>query len=146
MNIGTKHRKKLSVSEIAVTNRELRWAAHLKNVHADMNGILRKTSNLFQDIVCYDSIDDSPYYVFVALCIVVIVVSLIFKMAYFLSWPVRELLKKARVRLDLLQVSLSLSYRSTVVYITWRSTERRSEKERLVKSRFKTEPKIQDLL
>jgi ABC-type Fe3+-siderophore transport system permease subunit len=28
---------------------------------------------------------DSPYYVFVALCIVVIVVSLIFKMAYFLS-------------------------------------------------------------
>jgi hypothetical protein len=27
-------------------------------------------------------IDDSPYYVFVALCIVVIVVSLIFKMAY----------------------------------------------------------------
>jgi hypothetical protein len=41
---------------------------------------------------------DSPYYVFVALCIVVIVVSLIFKMAYFLSWPVQELLKKARVR------------------------------------------------
>jgi hypothetical protein len=31
------------------------------------------------------AIDDSPYYVFVALCIVVIVVSLIFKMAYFLS-------------------------------------------------------------
>jgi hypothetical protein len=30
-------------------------------------------------------INDSPYYVFVALCIVVIVVSLIFKMAYFLS-------------------------------------------------------------
>jgi hypothetical protein len=30
-------------------------------------------------------IDDSPYYVFVVLCIVVIVVSLIFKMAYFLS-------------------------------------------------------------
>jgi hypothetical protein len=28
---------------------------------------------------------DSPYYVFVALCIVVIVVSLIFKIAYFLS-------------------------------------------------------------
>jgi hypothetical protein len=43
-------------------------------------------------------IRDSPYYVFVALCIVVIVVSLIFKMAYFLSWPVQELLKKARVR------------------------------------------------
>jgi hypothetical protein len=43
-------------------------------------------------------IDDSPYYVFVALCIVVIVVSLKFKMAYFLSWPVQELLKKARVR------------------------------------------------
>ena len=37
---------------------------------------------------------DSPYYVFVALCIVVIVVSLIFKMAYFLSCPVQELLKK----------------------------------------------------
>jgi hypothetical protein len=51
--------------------------------------------------------------------------------------------------LDLLQVSLSLSYRSTIVYITWRSTERRSEKDRLVnfgKSRFKTEPKMQDLL
>jgi hypothetical protein len=32
-----------------------------------------------------ETIDDSPYYVFVALCIVVIVVSLIFKMAYFLS-------------------------------------------------------------
>ena len=32
-----------------------------------------------------DVIDDSPYYVFVALCIVVIVVSLIFRMAYFLS-------------------------------------------------------------
>jgi hypothetical protein len=31
----------------------------------------------------------------------------------------------------LLQVSLSLSYRSTIVYITWRSTEGRSEKERL---------------
>jgi hypothetical protein len=30
-------------------------------------------------------IDDSPYYVFLALCIVVIVVSLIFKMVYFLS-------------------------------------------------------------
>ena len=28
---------------------------------------------------------DSPYYVYAALCIVVIVVSLIFKMAYFLS-------------------------------------------------------------
>jgi hypothetical protein len=40
------------------------------------------------------TIDDSPYYVFVALCIVVIVVSLIFKMAYFLSRPVQELLKK----------------------------------------------------
>ena len=51
--------------------------------------------------------------------------------------------------LDLLQVSLSLSYRSTIVYITRRSTERRSEKDRLVnfgKSRFKTEPKMQDLL
>jgi hypothetical protein len=36
------------------------------------------------------AIDDSPYYVFVALCIVVIVVWLIFKMAYFL--------RKARVR------------------------------------------------
>jgi hypothetical protein len=34
--------------------------------------------------------------------------------------------------LDLLQVSLSLSYRSTIVYITWRSMEGRSEKERLV--------------
>jgi hypothetical protein len=32
-----------------------------------------------------ETIDDSPYYVFVALCIVVIVVSLLFKMAYFLS-------------------------------------------------------------
>ena len=31
----------------------------------------------------HESIDDSPYYVFVALCIVVIVVSLIFEMAYF---------------------------------------------------------------
>jgi glucan phosphoethanolaminetransferase (alkaline phosphatase superfamily) len=41
---------------------------------------------------------DSPYYVFVALCIVVIVVSLIFKMAYFLPWPVQEPLKKARVK------------------------------------------------
>ena len=54
-----------------------------------------------------------------------------------------------RVDVDLLQVSLSLLYRSTIVYITWRSTERRSEKERLVnfgKSRFKTEPKMQDLL
>jgi hypothetical protein len=30
----------------------------------------------------------------IPLCIVVIVVSLIFKMAYFLSWPVQELLKK----------------------------------------------------
>jgi hypothetical protein len=38
-------------------------------------------------------IDDSPCYVFVALCIVVIVVSLIFKMAYFLSWPVQEVFK-----------------------------------------------------
>jgi hypothetical protein len=37
-----------------------------------------------------------------------------------------------RATLDLLQVSLSLSYRSTIVYITWRSTEGRSEKERLV--------------
>jgi hypothetical protein len=36
-------------------------------------------------LVRYSAIDDSPYYVFVALCIVVIVVSLIFKMAYFLS-------------------------------------------------------------
>jgi hypothetical protein len=56
---------------------------------------------------------------------------------------------KAHTDLDLLQVSLSLSYRSTIVYITWRSTEGRSEKERLVnfgKSRFKTEPKMQDLL
>jgi hypothetical protein len=41
---------------------------------------------------------DSHYYVFVALCIVVIVVSLIFKMAYFLSWPTQEPLKKARVK------------------------------------------------
>ena len=35
-------------------------------------------------VMC-DVVLDSPYYVFVALCIVVIVVSLIFKMAYFLS-------------------------------------------------------------
>ena len=58
-------------------------------------------------------------------------------------------LQLVSIELDLLQVSLSLSYRSTMVYITWRSTERRSEKERLVnfgKSRFKTEPKMQDLL
>ena len=62
------------------------------------------------------------------------------------KWNFRSL---AGIELDLLQVSLSLSYRSTIVYITWRSTERRSEKERLVnfgKSRFKTEPKMQDLL
>ena len=51
-----------------------------------------------QKSVSKGTIDDSPYYVLVALCIVVIVVSLIFKMAYFLSWPVQELFKKARVR------------------------------------------------
>jgi hypothetical protein len=37
-------------------------------------------------------------------------------------------------------------YRSTIVYITWRGTEGRSEKEtcQLRKTRFKTEPKMQD--
>jgi hypothetical protein len=63
------------------------------------------------------------------------------------KWPGKGVV--IACKLDLLQVSLSLSYRSTIVYITWRSTERRSEKERLVnfgKSRFKTEPKMQDLV
>jgi hypothetical protein len=40
------------------------------------------------------TIDDSPYYVFVALCIVVIVVSLIFKMAYFCPDPCKNFKKK----------------------------------------------------
>jgi hypothetical protein len=44
----------------------------------------------------------------------------------------------SNVALDLLQVSLSLSYRSTIGYITWRSTEGRSEKERLVNRKCKT--------
>jgi hypothetical protein len=48
----------------------------------------------FRKFLSISQILDSPYYVFVAFCIVVIVVSLIFKMAYFLSSPVQELLKK----------------------------------------------------
>jgi sensor histidine kinase YesM len=48
-------------------------------------------------ITCVSGILDSPYYVFVTLCIVVIVVSLMSKMPYFLSWPVQDLLKKSQV-------------------------------------------------
>jgi hypothetical protein len=44
--------------------------------------------------ITLDVIDDSPYYVFVALCIVVIVVSLIFKMAYFCPDPCNNFKKK----------------------------------------------------
>jgi hypothetical protein len=52
----------------------------------------------FNNKVILSAIYDSPYCVFVALWIVLIVVSLIFNMAYFLSWPVQELLKIAKVR------------------------------------------------
>ena len=68
------------------------YACHQKRFGSFVDPKIRKQKRLPHAIL------DSPYYVFVALCIVVMVVSLIFKMAYFLSWPVQELLKKARVR------------------------------------------------
>jgi hypothetical protein len=72
-----------------------------RRLHLSLNSRRWKTDlRLSRSLTAVNSpvIRDSPYYVFVALCIVVIVVSLIFKIAYFLFWPVQELLKKARVR------------------------------------------------
>ena len=46
---------------------------------------IHQKKKIAPEIAANIAIDDSPYYVFVVLCIVVVVVSLIFKMAYFLS-------------------------------------------------------------
>jgi hypothetical protein len=75
----------LKISEKSDKNRMLDQHACLQVIHVKRSSLEFLTWLQFPSIPCGNTRQ-------------VIVVSLIFKMAYLLSWPVQELLKKARVR------------------------------------------------